>query len=105
MTRQDPGSLPVALTVACATSLAIALAAAPAAPAGQAKDPTGELPPHIIKLSNFGERADWSHDGRRLLFVEKTFGDVYEIEVATRELRLLTGRYPHAGYTRALYLA
>src|SRR5437867_2888890 len=69
------------------------------------KSPADELPPYIRHLTRFGERADWSHDGKRILFVEKTFGDVYEVEVATKELRLLTGYYPHAGYTRALYLA
>jgi hypothetical protein len=30
---------------------------------------------------------------------------VYEVDVATRELRLATGHYHHLGYTRALYLA
>lgn len=70
-----------------------------------AKSPEDELPPYITRLTRFGERPDWSHDGKRLIFVEKTFGDVYEIDLATREPRLLTGRYPHAGYTRALYLA
>lgn len=38
-------------------------------------------PPHIRRLTHFGERADWSHDGQRVLFVEKSFGDVYEIDL------------------------
>ncbi|HXG08851.1 MAG TPA: hypothetical protein VNK04_03600 [Gemmataceae bacterium] len=79
------------------------LAQAPADKAG--KSPDQDLPPHITRLTLFGERADWSHDGKRILFVEKTFGDVYEIDLATKALRLLTGHYPHLGYTRALYLA
>jgi len=69
------------------------------------KSPDQDLPPQITRATFFGERADWSHDGRRILFVEKTFGDAYEIDLQTRELRLLTGRYHHYGYTRALYLA
>jgi hypothetical protein len=69
------------------------------------RNPADELPPHISRLTWFGERADWSHDGKRILFVEKTFGDVYEIEVATRIIRPVTHHYPHHGYTRALYLA
>src|SRR6476661_5382236 len=76
-----------------------------AAHAQSNKSPADELPPYIRHLTRFGERADWSHDGKRILFVEKTFGDVYEVDVATTEIRLLTGYYPHAGYTRALYLA
>jgi hypothetical protein len=67
--------------------------------------PDAAPPPHVTRLTLFGERADFSHDGKRVLFVEKTFGDVYEVEIATKGTRLLTGHYPHAGYTRALYLA
>ena len=69
------------------------------------KDPADDLPPYITQLTHFGERADWSHDGTRILFLSKTFGDVFEIDVATKAARLLTGYYPHHGYTRALYLA
>jgi hypothetical protein len=76
-----------------------------AAQAQPAKSPADELPPFIKHLTRFGERADWSHDGKRIIFVSKTFGDVFEVDVATKELRLLTGYYAHAGYTRALYLA
>ena len=35
-----------------------------------------------------------------VLFVEKTFGDAYEVDVDTRAIRLLTGHYKHLGYTR-----
>jgi hypothetical protein len=70
-----------------------------------AKSPDQDLPPHITRLTLFGERADFSRDGTRVLFLEKTFGDVYEVDLATRQPRLLTGHYPHHGYTRALYLA
>jgi hypothetical protein len=69
------------------------------------KSPDQDLPPQITRLTFFGERADFSHDGKRVLFVEKTFGDVYEIELASKAIRLLTGHYKHLGYTRALYLA
>ncbi len=67
--------------------------------------PASHLPPHIRRLTLFGERADWSPDGQRILFLAKTYGDAYEIEVETGTLRLLTGHYPHSGYTRALYLS
>ncbi len=70
-----------------------------------ARSPDQDLPGHISRLTLFGERADFSHDGRRVLFVEKTFGDVYEVDLESRRPRLLTGFYPHHGYTRALYLA
>lgn len=63
------------------------------------------FPPHIRRLTHFGERADWSHDGQRILFVGKTFGDVYEIDLGTGVIRPMTHHYFHEGYTRALYLA
>ena len=69
------------------------------------ESPADHLPPHIERLTSFGERADWSHDGKKLLFLSKTFGDAMELDVATRSIRNLTAHYPHHGYTRALYLA
>jgi hypothetical protein len=93
-----------------AVSLALALlvpgftSAADTAAAG-GKSPADELPPNIKRLTWFGERADWSHDGKRILFIGKTFGDVYEVEVATGVIRAMTYHFPHHGYTRALYLA
>jgi len=68
-------------------------------------DPQEDFPPHVTRLTHFGERADWSHDGKRLLFVEKTFGDVYEIEIETRAIRLLTRHFYHEGFLRAMYLS
>jgi len=69
------------------------------------KSPLDELPSYIKRVTYFGQRADWSHDGKRLLFIEKTFGDVYEVELATGIIRPMTHRYFHEGYTRALYLS
>jgi Tol biopolymer transport system component len=91
-------TLPAALACALATLAASAAEETP-------KSPDQDLPPHITRLTLFGERADWSHDGRKILFVEKTFGDAFEVDLATGRPRLLTGHYPHLGYTRALYLA
>lgn len=90
-----------------------ALLLVPAAAAGQQPPPAGaqeappdqNLPPHIRRLSWFGERADFSPDGTRVLFLSKTFGDAMEVELATGLIRNLTANYAHHGYTRALYLA
>ncbi len=78
--------------------------APPTAPAG-AVSPDRNLPPHIRKLTGFGERADFSLDGTRVLFLSKTFGDAMEVEIATGVIRNLTAHFPHYGYTRALYLS
>lgn len=69
------------------------------------KSPADHLPPHIAQITHFGERADWSHDGNKILFLGKTFGDVFEYEVSTKIVRLISNHYPHEGYVRALYLA
>ena len=71
----------------------------------EGKSPLDELLAHIRQVTQFGERADWSHDGNRILFLEKTFGDAYEVELATGIIRPMTHHYFHEGYTRALYLS
>ncbi len=68
-------------------------------------NPEDHLPKWITRMTWFGERADWSHDGKRILFLERTYGDVFEVEVKTRIIRPVTHHFYHLGYTRALYLA
>jgi hypothetical protein len=74
-------------------------------PQAQDQNPADHLPPHIRQVTWFGERADFSADGRRILFLSKTFGDAMELDLKTGVIRNLTAHYPHHGYTRALYLA
>jgi len=92
------------LTVAAAFAIGGVGYAAAAEPLS-GESPADHLPPHITHATSFGERADWSHDGKRILFLSKTFGDAMELDVATGAIRNLTAHYPHHGYTRALYLA
>src|SRR5262245_4824926 len=94
---------PILLLLASASLPGLALLAG--GPDSDGKSPDQQLPPHITRLTLFGERADWSLDGKRILFLSKTYGDAFEIDLETKALRLLTGHYPHLGYTRALYLA
>jgi len=67
--------------------------------------PAEHLPPYTKQVSGFGERPDWSHDGERILFVDKPMGEVYELELATGLIRPKTRHFNHYGFTRALYLA
>ncbi len=85
--------------------LVLAVLAGVRCDAAEPKSPADNLPPHIRRLTTFGERADFSHDGKKILFLAKTYGDVFEYELATGQLTCLTNHYYHGGYTRALYLA
>jgi len=68
-------------------------------------NPQDNLPVNISRITQFGERADFSHDGKKILFVGKTYGDVFEVELSTGKISLITGHFYHGGFTRALYLA
>ena len=74
---------------------------------GQARtgSPAEHLPPYITRMTYFGQRADWSLDGKKILFLEKTFGQAFTIDVGTKIIRPVTLNYFNAGYTRALYLS
>ena len=67
--------------------------------------PLANLPDHIRQVTHFGQRADWSHDGKKILFLEKTFGDLYEVDLETGFIRGMSHHFFHEGFTRALYLA
>jgi hypothetical protein len=57
-----------------------------------------------IMLSPFGGRTAFSPDGKKIAFVGKTYGDAYELDIATRKVRNLTGGLPHQGIMRIQYL-
>jgi hypothetical protein len=86
--------------------LVVLLGLTAAAPLGQGTrpgSPEENLPPNITRLSYFGERASWSPDGTHIAFMEKSFGDAYEVEVSTKIIRLLT-HYAHPGFLRVQFL-
>jgi Tol biopolymer transport system component len=66
--------------------------------------PEEQLPSNITRLTHFGERASWSPDGKRIAFMEKSFGDAYEVDVSTKVIRLLT-HYAHPGFLRVQFLS
>jgi hypothetical protein len=87
-----------------AAVLVAAVASAQTAPVKKAGSPETQLPPDIVQLTGFGERAAWSPDDTRIAFMSKSFGDAFEIELATRRIRLLTGHFVHPGFLRVQYL-
>ena len=70
-----------------------------------AQSPVDNLPEHVTMITGFGERPDWSHDGKKVIFVGKQFGDVFEYDVETKFVKCLTLHYQHYGYTRVNYLS
>ena len=74
-------------------------------PVTDSSSPLSNLPDHIRQVTHFGQRADWSHDGKKILFLEKTFGDVYEVNLETGHVMGVSHHFFHEGFTRALYLA
>ncbi len=67
--------------------------------------PDSKLPAYIKPVTDSGERPDWSLDGKRLLFLNHSGGDVFEVEVATKKVRLICKAPAGTGCWRALYLA
>jgi hypothetical protein len=85
-------------SIAAAAALLIATAAS-------ADTPEGGVPmERATMLSAFGERAAFSPDGKRVAFVGKSYGDAYEIDLASGHVRNLTGQFPHQGVLRVQYL-
>ena len=69
------------------------------------EDFLGDPPEFHEKLLDYGERPYWSPDGSRIAFIEKNFGDVCEIDFASREVRNLTrDNGPYHSFLRVLLL-
>ncbi len=90
---------------ACSTDNALPAVVTAQSESPKSGSPLDELPAHICQITTFGERPDWSHDGKRILFMEKTFGDVYEVELEAKVIRPLTHHFFHEGFLRAFYLS
>src|ERR1041385_4956536 len=84
---------------------ALALAAALPLVAQRKQDsPLDHLPRNIEALTHFGERADLSPDNQRVVFMAKSFGDAFVIDLKTRIIRCLTCGIPGAAFLRIMHL-
>ena len=70
--------------------------------------PADNLPKHITPLTDFGQRSEWSLDGKQVYFVDRAGGDVWVVDVKTKKTRQITKpdyRPEGHGYYRVLVLA
>jgi hypothetical protein len=70
--------------------------------------PTEKLPPHISVLTHFGQRAEWSLDGKTVYFLDKPGGEVWAVDIKTKDLTQITkpeNRPQGYGYYRVMCLA
>lgn len=98
MTKMGP------IRAACAPALfAGALLVAALSSAASAQEALPGIDDATV-ISEFGGRPAFSPDGKRLAFVGRTYGDAFEMDLATRKVRNLTANIPHHGVTRIQYL-
>lgn len=58
----------------------------------------------LTQITDFGQRAEWSPDSKRIAFLDKDDGDVYEVELETKDVQCITCKYQHTGFSRIHYL-
>ena len=70
--------------------------------------PEDKLPPYITSLTNFGQRAEWSLNGKQVYFLDKAGGEVWVVDIKTKKTRQITKQEDHPkghGYYRVVCLA
>jgi hypothetical protein len=83
----------------------VLLAALPCAAQRKQDSPLNHLPKNMEILTHFGERADFSPDNQKIVFMAKSFGDAFHIDLKTRIIRCLTCSVPGAAFLRIMHLA
>ncbi|HCN31057.1 MAG TPA: hypothetical protein DIT64_20540 [Verrucomicrobiales bacterium] len=68
-------------------------------------NPADHLPRNVMQITAFGERAEFSHDSKRVLFLSKQYGDVMEYTIRSGQIRCLTQHYKHHGFNRVMMLS
>lgn len=68
-------------------------------------NPADHLPRNVMQITAFGERAEFSHDSQRVLFLSKQYGDVMEYTIRSGKIRCLTQHFRHHGFNRVMMLS
>jgi hypothetical protein len=66
--------------------------------------PLEQLPEHMRVLVDWGQRPEFSPDGRYVYFLAKAWSNVFRIEVATGRIEPVTLHFWHEGFQRVLCL-
>jgi hypothetical protein len=75
---------------------------------GQGCFPKDKLPKNILQLTTFGQRAEFSKNGKVIFFLDKPGGDVWSIDIKTRKLLQVTNQNDRPqgyGYYRVMSLS
>jgi Tol biopolymer transport system component len=70
--------------------------------------PSDKLPAHIVALTDFGQRAEWSLDGKTIYFLDKPGGDVWAVDIKNKKAKQITTsaqRPDGYGYYRVVVLS
>jgi hypothetical protein len=64
-----------------------------------------DLPPYFSVLTTWGLRPEWDETGENIYFLNKMIGDVFKINISTREITAVTSGFYHGGIYRVLCLS
>jgi hypothetical protein len=64
-----------------------------------------ELPPYFSMLTTWGVRPEWDETSEHIYFLNKLVGDVFKINMTTKEVTQVTSGFYHGGIHRVLCLA
>lgn len=60
-----------------------------------------QLPPYFSVLTTWGVRPEWDEKSENIYFLSKLVGDVFKINLKTREITAVTANFYHGGIYRA----
>jgi hypothetical protein len=66
--------------------------------------PLDSLPEWMRVLTTWGQRPEFSRDGKHIYFVAKAWSDVFRIEIASGKIEPMTLHFWHEGFQRVLCL-
>ncbi len=64
-----------------------------------------DLPPYFSVLTTWGLRPEWDETGENIYFLDKMNGDVFKINIESREITAITNNFYHGGIYRVLCLS